>query len=120
MGVRFVACFLVLSAVILATDCLYVSDRRVDTTGAVVVPGRLALIEPGKTTREELASLMGPPSRVGERDDVEILTYAAQRREKRGTTIFLLLNSPNVTTSIMEHVFGIKDGVVQKYWRTES
>ena len=120
IGVRLVACFLVLSAVVLATGCLYGRDYSVNTTGAVVEPGRLALIEPGKTTREDLVYLIGPPSSTRKKDDGEILTYKAQRRESLDTGMFLLFKSSSKTTTITEYIFKIKDGIVQKYWRTES
>jgi len=119
MCVRLVACVCLFSALLLAIGCVYTSQRCVATTGAVVEPNRLVLVKPGQTTREELISLLGEPSSVYEKDDVEVLTYKAQRQESSSTVIFLLCSKESNTTDSTEYAFELREGVVRNFTRTE-
>lgn len=70
-----------LAAAGLAASALVACTPIVDTRGNIAETDRLALIQPGVTTRDEVAGILGSPSSVGTFDP-NVWYYIGQRTEK--------------------------------------
>jgi len=108
-----------LSVVAGQTGCVYMRDRNIQTVGSVPDEAMVKEVKAGKTMRDELITLLGQPTSASKQGDTEVLKYTGCRTESRQTHIVGLFTSGTTTTTIIEHAFTLKNGVVQKIERAE-
>ena len=84
-------------------------------------PATLKQVKPGETTKEWLIAMFGKPTtEQGVAEGVEILGYEAVRKAKGQVTIFLLLHTNIDEEKRTTVYFELKDGIVQKHWKTQT
>ena len=108
-----------LSVVAGQTGCVYMRDRNIQTVGAVLDEAMVQEVKEGKSTRDEMVSLLGQPTSASKQGETEVLKYTGSRTESRQTRIVGLFTNGTTTTTIIEHAFTLKSGVVQKVERAE-
>lgn len=92
---------LVLCAHILGGCAQFDSKRGVDVNWQSVVTEKL---EPGKTTRKEVLTLLGPPSQVIALDNESVLYYLFEHSEGEGL-ILIVYNRMRIDTRYDRAIF---------------
>ena len=97
---------------VLITGC---STARVESTGRDIKEEPAKMIKAGVTTREEIITIFGEPSKVSKTDESEALVYESRKEETPTYIGGLIIDEAgkNVTFKRLEIL--IQNGVVQSY-----
>jgi len=90
-------------------------------TGAMVGEETLKRVEPGKTTKSWLITVLGEPTTSSQTPDgAEILKYESVQEVSNNTdTSFVGRATENIRTRLT-HYFQIREGIVQGHWQDST
>ena len=111
---------LAMSSCLACGGCLVSSGASVSygPTGPCVGDETLEKIEPGKTTKAWLVSVLGEPTHTREVDEeTEVLTYEYVKKEQASFCVFFLLGTGAHNEKRSRLFVELRDGVVQRHWR---
>ncbi len=109
---------LALGALAGAPGCLVHTNNRTVYTGKYIGPETMAQIEPGKSRKDFVEAVLGPPTTTTMLDDgTELWKWSYTRRRTSSGTVFLLVDADSHTESEGAAYVMFRDGVVEKSWR---
>jgi len=112
-------CYLCVGAgLVFLAGCLCIrSDVKYSPSDPSIAKSNAAQIKVGKSTREQLLSLLGTPSHQStDENGVEILSYMYHKTTD-GSFSFLIVDIDDKKQEEMELCFEVKDGIVINSWR---
>jgi hypothetical protein len=121
-GVRRLGAGLVLAGAAAAMPgCLISSHSREDLSGKYVSQATFGRIEPGVTTRKWVEGTLGEPSqRTVCEEGSELWKYSYSKRQSSSGSLLFVFGGSSVKETAGSAYVQMRDGVVEKAWRTEE
>ena len=108
-------------AIVCLAGCIYQKSVLIRETGPMIDSAQLGLVEPGRTTRQQLVDMFGPPTKAQKAPDgSETLEYVLVRRTTTSESIFMVFSSDKKETGGRVVSFEIRNGVLQRFWQKET
>jgi len=103
-------------AAALSAGCLVSRTLRVHTEGKKLSDTDLAMLQEGKTTREQVEGMFGTPTKVlTPAPGREVLLYVYKSEEQSDVGVFLVYKSVRNTTQVITYRFEFADGVLTRF-----